>query len=109
MTSTRTGTSAPSTVPQTSVTNTLTGYALPYAGGGGGGKRSSGAVGYGKDGGGNGVKDAPTAGAVNSGGGGGGNGSGSVTVVNGAAGGSGIVIIKYALPGPPKGTVILMR
>ncbi len=90
------------------VTNSLTGFALPYAGGGGGGKRSSGAVGNGKDGGGNGVKGAPTVGAANTGGGGGGNGALS-TPANGAAGGSGIVIIKYALPGPPKGTMLLLR
>ena len=31
------------------------------------------------------------------------------TPVNGAAGGSGIVIIKYALSGPPQGTVFLLR
>jgi hypothetical protein len=81
------------------VTNSLTGYALPYAGGGGGGKRSSTAVGYGKDGGGNGVNGAPTAGRVNSGGGGGGNGTGGATPVNGAAGGSGIVIVRYVSGG----------
>ena len=28
---------------------------------------------------------------------------------NGGNGGSGVVIIKYALPGPPKGTVLLLR
>jgi hypothetical protein len=90
------------------LTNSLTGYALSFAGGGGGSRRGGG-TGYGKDGGGNGVKGAPTAGAANSGGGGGGNGEAGGGVANGAAGGSGIVIIKYALPGPPKGTVILLR
>jgi hypothetical protein len=90
------------------VTNSLAGYALSFAGGGGGGRRKGG-TGFGKDGGGNGVKGAPTAGAANSGGGGGGNGNADGSVANGAAGGSGIVIIKYALPGPPKGTMLLLR
>ncbi len=77
-----------------------------------GGKRSSAAVGCGKEGGGNGVNGAPTAGAANTGGGGGGgggNGTDGGIPVNGAAGGSGIVIIKYALPGPPQGTVLYLR
>jgi|GEM_PF-4126138 len=93
-------------------TNTLTGYSLILAGGGGGGSRRT-TIGAGKDGGGNGSAGGGTAGVgtANTGGGGGGAGNewSQSTWLNGAAGGSGIVIIKYALSGPPQGTVFLFR
>jgi hypothetical protein len=93
-------------------TNTLTGYSLILAGGGGGGSRRT-TIGTGKDGGGNGSTGGgtPGVGTANTGGGGGGAGNEWTpsTWLSGAAGGSGIVIIKYALPGPPQGTVLYLR
>jgi hypothetical protein len=76
--------------------SSITGSSLWYAGGGGGKNDNNGSTGTGGSGvGGNGG----SAGTDGRGGGGGGR----------AKGGSGIVIVRYEIPPPPAGTLILMR
>jgi hypothetical protein len=79
------------------VANAISGSSVTYGGGGGAGTYYGTAGAGGAGGGGNGGNPAQ-AGTANRGGGGGGGAQGAPTVA-GAAGGSGIVIVRYALPG----------
>jgi len=91
------------------LTNSITGTPVARGGGGGGGDymnddvNITGAV---TAGGGSHHPNGGDPGTAGTGGGGGGAGH---STAKGGNGGSGIVIIRYAFPGPPKGTVIMMR
>ncbi|MCE9616027.1 MAG: DUF5123 domain-containing protein [Lentisphaerae bacterium] len=79
------------------VANSISGSSVTY-GGGGGGAAYLGTAGAGGTGGGGNAANPGQAGTANRGGGGGGGGVSSATAAGGA-GGSGIVIVRYLLPG----------